>query len=579
MALKDRIVNIAYTLKDQFTGKVGKITSGFKQVETSSDSASKKVDGFSGKLGNFAKKTQQSFSVAKGAVIGFAASFLAVGFTSFISGSIDAADKIQKLSLRLGISAEALSQYKFVADQTGVTFQTLTTAFQRQTRRIAEAAQGTGEAKDALKELGLSAEALNKLAPEEQFEIIADRIDSLANQSDKVRLAMKLWDTEGVALLQTIDGGSEAIRNMREEADQLGLTLSQDQVQAAADANDAFNKLSSSISGGFNQAILDNVGTLKSMAELFSVAIPASINAAVGAFNGFRAVLTGVVEGFVKFESGLFRVLSKIPVIGSRLDPVVGVLDNMGQSLENTRKEFVNLVVDQGKAVTSTEKVTEATNKQSVALDENASAMEKTAIAAKKLADQQEKQLNSAAKRVYEQTRTDLEKLNEKQAEYKQLLDAGKISQDTFNRAMQQTNAIANNRGGANNAQKENELSLSRQSAIREAEWQKEKQRIIEKQRLLDAGNPYINPEIVPEIKLPTQQDFDNQLREQAKNLLISLGVELDQYQAVQSVNAVRDAAQAQVKPIIIPVIYQNKGGNSFSDQPIQDAALAGGTR
>ena len=240
MALKDRIVNIAYVLKDKFTGKVGQVTSGFKDVETSSDSASKKVDGFSGKLGKFAKKTQQSFSVAKGAVIGFAASFLAVGFTSFISGSIDAADKIQKLSLRLGISAEALSQYKFVADQTGVTFQILTTAFQRQTRRIAEAAQGTGEAKDALKELGLSAEALNKLAPEEQFEIIADRIDSLANQSDKVRLAMKLWDTEGVALLQTIDGGSEAIRKMREEADKLGLTLSQDQVQAAADANDAF---------------------------------------------------------------------------------------------------------------------------------------------------------------------------------------------------------------------------------------------------------------------------------------------------------------------------------------------------
>ena len=142
--------------------------------------------------------------------------------------SIDSADEIQKLNQRLGASTEALSQYKYVADLTGVSFKTLTTGWQRMTRRVAEAAQGTGEARQALAELGLDVQKLNQLKPEDQFEVLADAIMGVKNPADQVRLAMKLFDTEGVALLQTMQGGSEAMRGLRDEADTLGLTLDQE---------------------------------------------------------------------------------------------------------------------------------------------------------------------------------------------------------------------------------------------------------------------------------------------------------------------------------------------------------------
>ncbi len=44
MALKDRIVQIAYELKDRFTSRIGKITGGFREVESASNKSSAQIE-------------------------------------------------------------------------------------------------------------------------------------------------------------------------------------------------------------------------------------------------------------------------------------------------------------------------------------------------------------------------------------------------------------------------------------------------------------------------------------------------------------------------------------------------------
>jgi hypothetical protein len=153
------------------------------------------------------------------------------------------------MSNRIGASTEALSEYKFVAEQSNIEFRTLTMGWQRMTRRVSEAAKGFGEAKGALLELGLSAEHLNTLAPEDQFEIIADSINGLTNQADKVRLSMKLFDSEGVSLVQTMTEGSAGIREMRKEARDMGLTISRDAAESMATLSDNVGRATSKIKG------------------------------------------------------------------------------------------------------------------------------------------------------------------------------------------------------------------------------------------------------------------------------------------------------------------------------------------
>ena len=169
---------------------------------------------------------------------------------------IDTGDSIGKLSQRLGATTEGLSELKYAAEITGVGFNSLSTGLQRMTRRVSEAASGTGAAKAALIELGLSAQHLKTLKPEQQFEMIADAMAGVNTQSDKVRLAMKLFDTEGVALLQTMEGGAEAINKLREEAKKLGLSLSNDDTNAMAEFNDELTKMQAVITGLLTSALL-----------------------------------------------------------------------------------------------------------------------------------------------------------------------------------------------------------------------------------------------------------------------------------------------------------------------------------
>jgi hypothetical protein len=160
-----------------------------------------------------------------------------------LQNQINWADQLQKTNLRIGASTEALSQYNYVASLSGVEFNQLTTAWQRQTRRIAEAAAGTGVAVAALDRLNLSAQELNQLAPEDQFERIAEAMQGVENSSERVRLAQQLWDSEGVKLVQIVNSGTDAIAAMRAEADALGLTISQDTANAMASYNDEVDRL------------------------------------------------------------------------------------------------------------------------------------------------------------------------------------------------------------------------------------------------------------------------------------------------------------------------------------------------
>ena len=185
----------------------------------------------------------RSLTAFKASIAGLGATLATGGLVAFVKTQVDAADKIGKLSTQLGISTEALSQYQFVAEQTGVEFNTFATALQRVTRRISEAAQGGGPAIDALNELGLSAKALTGLPLEQQFEAIARQFEQVKDSSDRVRLAFQLFDSEGVRLLRTLDKGAAGIADLREEADTLGLTLTSLDTTRAAEVADAFNRI------------------------------------------------------------------------------------------------------------------------------------------------------------------------------------------------------------------------------------------------------------------------------------------------------------------------------------------------
>lgn len=316
------------------------ITADGKQYIQELDKTGKKTTRFSDKTESLSARMSHMTGLIKAAAAGFGAWKLAAA----INSTITMASSINDLSTRIGASVEALSEYRHVAKLTKVTFDTLTTAWQRQTRRISEAAQGTGEAKDALKELGLSATDLAKLAPEDQFEIIADAMNGVANQGDKVRLAMKLWDTEGVALLQTVEGGSEALREMREESRKLGLSLSREQADGAAAAKDAIARLESAMSGITQEIGLNVIPAFTEIVKWIGKNLPGAVKAAKESLF--------FLLGFISDFAG--QTIRKFASISGAVGDFLGIdalknardgLNSVAVSLQNVSDDYAKLAI------------------------------------------------------------------------------------------------------------------------------------------------------------------------------------------------------------------------------------------
>ncbi len=167
----------------------------------------------------------------------------------FISGQLKAIDSLAKVSRKLGLTTEALAGFRLAAELTGVNTQTLDMALQRMSRRLAEASMGTGEAKDALKELGINAERLAGLGTEQAFLKIADAISKVENPMQRLRLAFKIWDSEGVAMVNTAALGSKGLARLKQQAIDMGLAMSGDAAAGVVRANDAILVLKKSFVG------------------------------------------------------------------------------------------------------------------------------------------------------------------------------------------------------------------------------------------------------------------------------------------------------------------------------------------
>lgn len=176
-----------------------------------------------------------------------------VGLTALVKQSFASADALGKVSDKLGTATEDLAGLRLAAEFTGNSQQQLDVGLQRMTRRIAEAAQGSGEAKAAIAELGLNAQRLAQLTPTQQFEELAGAFSQVKSQSDKVRLGFKLFDSEGVGLINTLALGKQGLSDVKKEAEQLGLALNRVEVKQIEMANDAFTRVRKTFTGIANQ--------------------------------------------------------------------------------------------------------------------------------------------------------------------------------------------------------------------------------------------------------------------------------------------------------------------------------------
>ena len=274
------------------------------------------LDNVSSKLGKIGKglrlllKPIFNMKTALAGVLG------AGGFTLLVRQSLLATDALSKTASKIGTTTEALSALQYAGKLTGVEVNTMNMALQRFSRRASEAAQGTGEAKGAIRELGIDARDLVKLPLDERMLVLADAFQGVKSESDKLRIAFKLFDSEGAALVNTLSQGRGGLAAMLGEAKALGVVMSAEAAQGVEDANDEFLKLNSIFKGILDQTTAALAPALKFIVESISKSLVKFGEAQGGFAEIGRKIATNLVNGFriagETIISGINGIIEKV---------------------------------------------------------------------------------------------------------------------------------------------------------------------------------------------------------------------------------------------------------------------------
>lgn len=279
-------------------------------------------------------KTRAAFSSVRGglkkisgALLNFKTALLGVagvgGLGLLVASSLKTIDTLGKTATKLGVTTKELGALRFAAQISGVEIRTVDMATQRFTRRLAEAANGTGEAKNALKELNLNASELSRLPLQKQMLQLSTAFGNVESSADKVRLAFKLFDSEGVAFVNILKLGTQELNKLFNEAEDLGLLLSGSAVEGVEKANDAFLRLKSLFVGITNQTVAGLAPALELLANFFKDKLLRFVKESNGSIEDFSQMLG------VKFLQG---VRTAIIGVAKFTGTIIGLVNTLGKA-------------------------------------------------------------------------------------------------------------------------------------------------------------------------------------------------------------------------------------------------------
>jgi hypothetical protein len=377
-----------------------------------------------GTLDQFGKRSNAVASGLKTAFGALGATLSVGALASFAKSGIEAADALNDMSQRLGVSVKDLASFKLIAEQSGTSLDSVGAGIARLSKSIGEAELGNKNLAGALKQLGITARD-----PREAFLQLADAVQRIHDPTQRAALLSQVLGKNYGELVPLLVEGGDALRASAAASESFA-----DAMARLAPEADKFN---------------DQLALLKQNAAGAAAAI---LGPLVSSFNEYIAVMQEVIK------TG--SLLDKIRFfgLGNASDEIVARVRKAAQAAAQASAAARSAALP-----SSTIDLSAATRSRSSSkpkLDEIDPFYRERTAAMKAAADQVAEtermiadHLNETNSAIYEQgqawteagraledeMRTPLENANIEFGRLQEMLDRGVISWETYTRAVLKT--------------------------------------------------------------------------------------------------------------------------------------------
>lgn len=277
------------------------------------------LESFAAKSGEVAEKTKGLSTAAAG---------LAGALVGNAIASAGAADDLNALSQQTGFSVEELQKMQYASDIVDVSMDQMTGSIQKMTKQMSSG-------NSAFEELGVSIYDANGNM-RDASDVWHDSIKALSeidNETQRDALSMEIFGKSAMDMAGIIDDGGEALNSLGQEAEDLGLIMSQDMVDDANEMQDAIDKMK----GRTQQAFLKMGSTLA--------------KTLVPAFDKLVQIVTKVVTWFANLSGGTQKVILIIAGLVAAISPLASIFSKITTVVSGVSSAFAFLTSPVGLAI------------------------------------------------------------------------------------------------------------------------------------------------------------------------------------------------------------------------------------
>ena len=286
---------------------VAKITLDSSQYEQGLKDAEGKASGFGSKL-----KTAMKVGGAAIAAVGTAAVGLSTAFVAGAGSVAEYGDNIDKMSQKMGLSAQAYQEWDAIMQHSGTSMETMKAGM----KTLANAVESGN---DAFQRIGLTQKQIASMSQEDLFAATIAGLQNVENETERTYLAGQLLGRGATELGALLNTSAEDTEAMRQRVHELGGVMSDDAVKASARYQDSLQDMKTAFSG-----------LSRNMMSEFLPSIATVMDGLSELFSGGDG-LGKISEGINQFVSNLSAALPRVMETGSKIvlalgDAIVGNL-------------------------------------------------------------------------------------------------------------------------------------------------------------------------------------------------------------------------------------------------------------
>lgn len=241
-------------------------------------------------------------------------------------------DNIDKMSQKMGISAEAYQEWDAILQHSGTSIDSMSRGMQTLQKNAVNSA-------DKFEQLGITQEQLAKMSTEDLFAATIEGLQNMGEGAERTALASELLGGSAKELGALLNTSAEDTEAMRKRVHELGGVMSDDAVKAAAAYQDSLQDMQTSF------------GSLKrNLVSEFLPSITTVMDGLTGIFSGdFDEGLDKISEGIENLVNNISSEIPKFVKVGAKIIETLGmaIIDNLPTLLD----AGVELVVELGMGI------------------------------------------------------------------------------------------------------------------------------------------------------------------------------------------------------------------------------------